>query len=76
MLVTFAIAAAILGATAAYNVAPSRDGEFGSANQRLLLANGAPGEVARKVDEFKKTFGTLDVIAHATVADPRVGHDP
>ena len=37
VLLTVSVAAAVFGASAAYNVAPSRDAEFGSAEQRIVL---------------------------------------
>ena len=47
VLITSAVAVSVYGATAAYNLAPSRDAEFGSANHRFENAVARPEDIAR-----------------------------
>ena len=69
-LLTFAVAAAILGATAAYNAAPSRDGEFGSATYRMRLQRFTPEQLTARLARTREQVGTVDVISHWAIPVP------
>jgi putative ABC transport system permease protein len=69
-LITVAVAASVLGATAAYNATPSRVAEFGSANHRFENAVSRPEDVAPFVAEAQEWFGTVELIGHQSVPIP------
>jgi putative ABC transport system permease protein len=69
-LLTLAVAAAIFSVSAAYNVVPSSDARFGTANQRLTLARSDPGELGADVAAVRAWFGTVDVIGQRQVPVP------
>ncbi|MEP6660375.1 MAG: FtsX-like permease family protein [Acidimicrobiales bacterium] len=70
VLLTVSVAAAVFGASAAYNVAPSRDAEFGSAEQRIVLRVTAPNTLEADLTSLRSSFGAIDVIGHQEVAVP------
>jgi putative ABC transport system permease protein len=69
-LLTVAVAAAVLGATAAYNVVPSRDAEFGRADHRLVVHVTDPAALDPYLAAARRWFGTIDAIGHRAVAVP------
>jgi putative ABC transport system permease protein len=70
VLLTVSVAAAVFGASAAYNVAPSRDAEFGSADQRIVLRVGDATTLAADLAALKASFAAIDVIGHQEVPVP------
>ena len=69
-LITVAVAASVLGATAAYNVTDTRVAEFGSANHRFENAVSRPEDIAPYTAEAEEWFGTVEVIGHRQVRIP------
>ena len=69
-LITVAVAASVLGATAAYNVTDTRVAEFGSANHRFENAVSRPEDIAPYTAEAEEWFGTVEVIGHRQVLIP------
>jgi putative ABC transport system permease protein len=69
-LLTVAIAAVIFGATAAYNVIPSNNADFGTADVRVQLTVSDPGTLRNDIAALTKAFGTVDVIERANVPVP------
>jgi putative ABC transport system permease protein len=69
-LLTVAVGAAVFAASAAYNVAPSRDAEFGSADQRFLLSVSNPEALGPYLSAAEEWFGAVDVIGHRSVQVP------
>jgi len=69
-LLTFAVAAAVFAATAAYNMASIRDADFGTADVRFQLGVADPGLVDPYVDAAQDWFGPVEVIAHRQVIVP------
>ena len=69
-LLTVAIAAVIFGATAAYNMIPSNDADFGTADVRVQLTVSDPVTLRNDIAALTKTFGTVDVIERANVPVP------
>lgn len=69
-LISFAVATAVFGSIAAYNLTPSRDAEFGSASHRLVVAVSDPDAIAPYVDDAQEWFGQAEVIGHRQVAVP------
>ena len=69
-LITVAVAASVLGATAAYNVTDTRVAEFGSANHRFENAVSCPEDIAPYTAEAEEWFGTVEVIGHRQVRIP------
>ena len=63
-LITVAVAASVLGATAAYNVTDARTAEFGSGNHRFENAVSRPEDIAPYVAEAQEWFGTIELIGH------------
>jgi putative ABC transport system permease protein len=70
VLLTVAVAAAVTGAAAVYNVAPSANGEFGGANVRIEFDGRDPRALAAGVTAARRQFGTIDVIAHRSAPIP------
>src|SRR6185436_7673934 len=60
-LLTVAIAAVIFGATAAYDMIPSHNGDFGTADVRVQLTVSDPVTLRDDIAALTKTFGTVDV---------------
>jgi putative ABC transport system permease protein len=71
LLLTFAVAASIGFASAAYNIAGARlDGEFGSANHFFEFDSHNPAALETKLDAATEWFGKIDPIGHKTVPVP------
>ncbi len=66
-LITVAVAASMYGATAAYNMTPTRVAEFGSANHRFENAIARAEDIAPYTAEAEEWFGTIEVIGHQAV---------
>jgi putative ABC transport system permease protein len=69
-LITVAVAASVLGATAAYNATDNRVAEFGSANHRFENAVSRPADIPPYLAEAEEWFGTIEVIGHQQVPIP------
>ena len=69
-LITVAVAASVFGATAAYNLTPTRVAEFGSASHRFENAVARPEDIAPYTAEAEEWFGTIEVIGHQAVPIP------
>ncbi|HKE75783.1 MAG TPA: FtsX-like permease family protein [Acidimicrobiales bacterium] len=69
-LLTVAVAGAVLGATAAYNMVPSRDAQFGRADHRLFVQVTDPAKLDPYLAAARRWFGTIDVVGHRAVAVP------
>ena len=70
LLLTIAMAAAIFSVTAAYNLVPSSDARFGSANHRLDFDKSDPHTLDTEVSAVRAWFGTIEVIGHRSVPVP------
>jgi putative ABC transport system permease protein len=70
LLLTLAVAAAIFCVAAAYNVVPSADARFGTANHRLDLDGADPRRLDADVAQIIRWFGTAQVIGHRAVPVP------
>lgn len=68
-LLAFSIAAVIFGATAAYNMIPSRNADFGTADVRVQLVV-SDAELRSDIAEITRRFGAVDVIERANVPVP------
>jgi putative ABC transport system permease protein len=69
-LLTLAVAAAIFSVSAAYNVVPSADARFGSANHRLDLDGSDPRRLDADISAVAAWFGTVEVIGRRAVPVP------
>jgi putative ABC transport system permease protein len=69
-LLTVAVAAAAGGASAVYNMVPSRDADFGTASYRLTFAGTDPAGLRAVVPAARNRFGTIDVIEHRSARVP------
>ena len=70
-LLTVAVAAAVGGSAAAYNLAPAEgDAEFGSANHALEFEEPDAGALATDLAAAEDWFGTIDVISRRYHAVP------
>ena len=69
-LLTVAVTAAIGSATIVHNTAPAGNSEFGSANVLLEFDGSDPRQLRAGLALAKESFGTIDVIAHRSVAIP------
>jgi putative ABC transport system permease protein len=69
-LLTVAIAAVIFGATAAYNMIPANNADFGTADVRVQLTVSDPAILQRDITALTKTFGTVDVIERSNIPVP------
>jgi putative ABC transport system permease protein len=70
LLLTVAMAAAIFSVTAAYNIVPSSDARFGTANHRLDFDGSDPRTLDAEVSAVRAWFGTAEVIGHQPVPVP------
>ncbi len=70
VLLTVAVAAAIFSVSAAYNVVPSADARFGTANHRLDFDEPDPGRTDAAVSDVRAWFGTVEVIGHRAAPVP------
>jgi putative ABC transport system permease protein len=69
-LLTVAVAAAMASITIVHNTAPADNSQFGSANTLLTFDGSDPGELRAGLAAARRSFGTVDVIAHHSVAVP------
>lgn len=69
-LVTLSVAAAVLGSSAAYNMTPSRDAEFGTAEHRIDLDVDDVTVLDAQLSAAEGRFGPLEVIGHREVSVP------
>jgi putative ABC transport system permease protein len=67
-LITVAVAVTVAGATAAYNMAPSGDDEFGRASHSLVVDAGDPAQAAVEVAAIEAWFDTTEQIRSEVVA--------
>ncbi|HEU4396815.1 MAG TPA: ABC transporter permease [Actinomycetota bacterium] len=70
LLLTVAVAAAIFSVSAAYNVVPSADARFGTANHRLDLDGSDPRRLDADIAAVTAWFGTVEVIGRRAVPVP------
>ena len=69
-LLTFAVGAAVFGATAAYNMVSIRDADFGTAGVRFEFGVEDPEAIAPYVAAAEAWFGPVEVIGHREVTVP------
>ena len=69
-LLTVAVAAAIGSITIVRNTGPGDDAEFGTANTLLNFDASDPQELEAGLAAAQRSFGTIDAIAHRSVAVP------
>jgi putative ABC transport system permease protein len=69
-LLTLAVAAMIFSVSAAYNLIPSADARFGTANHRLDVRGSDPRRLTTDLAAVEAWFGTVDVIARRSVPLP------
>ncbi|HET9323138.1 MAG TPA: FtsX-like permease family protein [Gaiellaceae bacterium] len=69
-LLTIAVAAAIGSITLVYNTGLAVDSEFGSANTVLEFDGTDPPKLQAGLASARRSFGTIDVIGHRSVAVP------
>jgi putative ABC transport system permease protein len=69
-LLTVAVAAAIGSITIVHNTAPAEDSRFGSANTLLKFDGADPRKLEAGLAAARRWFGTIDVVAHRSVAVP------
>lgn len=69
-LLTFTVAGAIFGASAAYHLVPSSAAEFGTAGHRLEFNPDGPLELRADVATARRWFDAVDVITHQFVPVP------
>jgi putative ABC transport system permease protein len=69
-LLTVAVAAASFSVSAAYNVVPSADARFGTANYRLDFDEVDPRRLDAAVSTIRAWFGTVELIGHRAVPIP------
>jgi len=67
-LLTFTVTAAIFSVSAAYNVVPSQEGRFGTANHRFSFSSEVDAKTKRALSMMEETFGSIEVIGHRVVA--------
>jgi len=70
LLLTVAVATAIFSVSAAYNVVPSADARFGTANHRLDIDGPDPRRLDADISAVTAWFGTVEVIGHRAVPVP------
>ena len=71
-LLTLAVAIAVGGASAAYNMAPRRDADFGAADHRLLfdVSESDPAAIDAYLAAAGEWFGRIDVIGQGRIPVP------
>jgi putative ABC transport system permease protein len=69
-LLTMTVAGAVFGGSAAYNVTPSPNAQFGSATQLLSFDGARPRALAANIAAARKAFGTIETIGHRYVPIP------
>jgi putative ABC transport system permease protein len=67
---TLAVAAASFSVSAAYNLVPSANARFGTANHRLDFDESDPRRLDAAVSDVRAWFGTVELIGHRTVPVP------
>ena len=70
ILLTFTMAVAVFGITATYNVVPTRDAEFGTANHRFRVATEDPSSRSEQLASLEAWFGSVELIGHQQVRVP------
>ena len=70
ILLTFTMAVAVFGITATYNVVPTRDAEFGTANHRFRIATEDPSSRSEQLASLEAWFGSVELIGHQQVRVP------
>jgi putative ABC transport system permease protein len=69
-LLTIAVAAAMGSITIVHNTAPENNSEFGLANTLLTFGGTDPRKLQAGLASAEESFGTIDVIAHRSLAVP------
>jgi putative ABC transport system permease protein len=69
-LITVTVAAALFGATTAYNAVPSHDGRFGHATHRFDLSVDGPEQIDEFVADAESWFGNVEVIGRRHLPVP------
>jgi putative ABC transport system permease protein len=69
-LLTIAVAAAVGSITIAHNTIPADNSQFGSANTRFDFDGSDARKLQAGLAVARRTFGTIDVVAHHSVAVP------
>ena len=69
-LLTLAVAAAVFGVSATYNLASSSDAMFGRADQLMRLDGSDPTVLASRLSAAQEWFGTIEAIGHRYVQVP------
>ncbi len=69
-LLTVAVSAAVAGSAVAINAASDSSGEYGDARALIRLDGGDGATAQAGITAARQRFGTVDVIAHTTVAVP------
>ncbi|HKY65918.1 MAG TPA: hypothetical protein VJM49_06090, partial [Acidimicrobiales bacterium] len=69
-LIAVAVAVTVAGASAAYNMAPSGDAEFGTGSHRLVVDAADPDEASVEVDAIEDWFDTAEQIRIQSVTVP------
>jgi putative ABC transport system permease protein len=71
-LLSFAVAVAVGGASAAYNIAPRRDAVFGAADHRLVfdVSESDPGAIDTYLAAAEEWFASIDVIGQRRIPVP------
>jgi putative ABC transport system permease protein len=69
-LLTVAVAAATVSITIVHNTAPADNSQFGSANTLLRFDGSDPRKLQAGLASARRAFGTIDAIAHRSVAVP------
>jgi putative ABC transport system permease protein len=69
-LLTLTVAGAVFGGSAAYNVTPSPNAQFGSATQLLSFDGADPRALAANIAAARRAFGTIETIGHRYVPIP------
>jgi putative ABC transport system permease protein len=69
-LLTLTVAGAVFGGSAAYNVTPVPNAQFGSATQLLSFDGADPRALATDIAAAHKAFGTIETIGHRYVPIP------
>lgn len=64
VLLALAVAGAVFGASAAYNLTPAPDARFGTANHLLRLDGSDPQALAANIAAARKAFGSVEVVGH------------
>lgn len=69
-LLTVAVAAAIGSIVIVHNTAPANNSQFGAANTLLTFDSSNPQKLDTGLAAVRRRFGTIDVVAHRTLAVP------